>query len=591
MALLGAALVLMAWQSQDQAARAKAYREAQAKEEAQHAAEVAKTTAQTAPVAVTTPKKNGEKSAEIKASPTLTVKPVENLATEKLFTLENELLKITFTSRGGAIRSVAMKDYPKTQGQPEPYVITAPDAMPFFALSLGGVNESADLQNYSLVSQSTTEIRLARTIAPGVTLERHYTLTQPEKGKRNAQGYVLEQMLHWKNSTTSDLQLPAFAMNIGIPTPEPSDEQNLFLNFGYYNGKDSKFIGLTHFHAGGFLFWSKPAEASFQQTDTAQWAAVKSKFFTFITTPKSGAQGVYAAPVFVGENNTHQSISGSLSFAGPIVKSGSETIGEMSTYLGPKEYARLAALGNHQDEVMQWGWPIFSFFSKLFISMLNWLGGVTKSYGVAIILLTLIIRAVMWPFTAAAAKASKKMAAVQPMLKEAQEKYKNNPEKLQKETLRIIQDNQVNPLAGCLPALLQIPVFIGFFYMLRSAAELRFESFLWIRDLSMPDTVAHWGTFPINPLPVVMLITMYYQIKLTPSSGDPQQQKVMQFTPFLFSFLLYNFSAGLTLYWTLSNLLSIVQQLMVNNEATPPTDGKGRGDNVIELKNVSVKTK
>lgn len=580
-ALLGIALVLMAMQSQDQARRAKEFNDAQAKTVAAQQSQAQEERANAKPVQMVTT------STESTAVP---VKAVEQLPEEKLTTLQNELVAITFTNRGGAVRSVTFKQYPEALGSKTPLTITAPAALPYLAMGLSGKPDGVDLASYNLVSANNQTIVFARNVAPKLTLERHYTLTQPEAGKRTAMGYLLEQKLVWKNTSATDLQLPAYSVNVGTALPEASDHDNLFLNFAYRDSKEARFADLRHFHGGSFLFWNKPAQESYQTTVLTQWAAVKSKSFTLLTTPQTSATAVYAAPYKLSGETPKETITGAMMFEGPLVKANAETTASLKSYLGPKEYARLAAMTEHQDEIMQWGWPIFAFFSKLFISMLNWLAGVAHNYGVAIILLTLIIRAVMWPFTAAAAKASKKMAAVQPMLKEVQEKYKNNPEKLQRETLRIFQENQVNPLAGCLPALLQIPVFIGFFYMLRSAAELRFESFLWIKDLSMPDTVAHISGFPVNPLPILMLITMYFQIKLTPSSGDPQQQQIMQFTPFLFSFLLYNFSAGLTLYWTLSNLISIIQQIMVNREQQPPSStGGGVNGDAIDVKATTVK--
>ncbi len=638
-ALLGLALILMAWQSQDQSRRMNEWKAQQAKIEAVKTGEAARKSASAKSVtmdAAATANTSTSNNSGSEITPTtvlnpnvaqsVAAKPVRHLEDEKLQVLENEFLKVTFTSRGGAIRSVAFKEYPAVQGVKEPCVLQAPAELPFLALNFSDKADGADLSNYSLISKTADSITFARTVATGITLERKYTLTTPAK-ERNADGYLINQTLSWHNVSAYDLQLPAYTMNVGTAVPDASDPQNLFLDFGSYNGKDAHFIHSNYFKGGGFLFWTQPPQSVYQTIATATWAAVDNKFFSIICTPKAPAMGISSRPIMVeqlpppnplplggGEYNgaaprtpssrsddstsavgfnprqpsapqaaPQEAIAGNLMFAGPLVNAGSTLVSETQNYFGPKEYARIASLGEHQDEVMQWGWPIFAFFSKLFISMLNWLAGAFHNYGVAIIILTLLIRAAMWPFTAAAAQASKKMAVVQPMLKEVQTKYKDHPERLQKETLKIFQENSVNPLAGCLPALLQIPVFIGFFYMLRSAAELRFEHFLWIRDLSMPDTIAHIGGFPINPLPVIMLVTMYYQMKLTPSAGDPEQQKVMQFTPFIFSFLLYNFSAGLTLYWTLSNLISIIQQLMVNNQKQPPGSSAG-ADGVIDVK-------
>lgn len=527
---------------------------------------------------------------------------------ETLYVLENDLIRATFTSRGGALRSVALKAYPQTQKSNTPYVLLSPDTLPFLALNFTNRADGSDLNNYRMISQSSDSIIFARTIANGVVLERRYTLTSPTKD-RSAQGYLINQTLSWHNVSSSDLQLPAFSMNAGIAQLDMLDAQGkpvlkadaahaMALDFGYYDGKDPHFVYINTFKGSAFLFWNSPARDLIEQKGLTAWASADSKFFSIICTPRKDTTATGVLTHEIVADNGSEAITGSLQFNGPLVAAGGTVAYGLQSYFGPKEYARLSTLTEHQDEVMQFAynwWPIFAwlgaiaaFFSKLFISMLNWLAGAVHNYGVAIILLTLVIRLAMWPFTAAAAQASKKMATVQPMLKELQEKYKNSPEKLQRETVKLFQEYQVNPLAGCLPALFQIPVFLGFFYMLRSAAELRFEHFLWIQDLSMPDTVAYLGSFPVNPLPVVMLVTMYFQMKLTPSAGDPEQRKVMMLTPFLFSFLLYSFSAGLTLYWTLSNLISIIQQLLVNREKSTPSGGSPQG-NVIDIKATTVK--
>ncbi len=565
--LLAAAMGLMFWQSKDQSARMKTWQASQASQAALVDTEktASEATAQkvelSQPVLVQSPSASG--------APVL-AKPVAELPAERLYTLENAFLRLDFTDRGGAVRSVAFKEYPAVKGAQAPYTMIAPERAPFFALNLNSEAQGYDLEAYALVAQTPTSLAFERSLTKGLALRREYTLTVPEK-KHTASGYVLEQKLSWTNTSGADLQLPSYTLNLGAVPRDPSDPDDVFLNFGAYDGREAKFIGLSYFNGGGILFWQKPPSERYEVAKPLQWAALKSKFFALVTTPAEMAKGASSSVLDIGSGKTVRAITGELRFDSLIVRSGASASASLSTYAGPKEYARLASLGGHQDEVMQWGWPIFSFFSKLFISMLNGIAGFVHNYGVAIVFLTLLIRAAMWPFTAAAANASKKMAVVQPLLKQAQEKYKSNPERLQKETLKIFQEHQVNPMAGCLPALLQIPVFLGFFYMLRSAAELRFESFLWIKDLSMPDTVAHIAGFPLNPLPIVMLVTMYYQMKLTPSSADPEQRKVMQFTPLLFSFLLYNFSAGLTLYWTLSNLVSIIQQLLVNR--TPTSSG------------------
>lgn len=585
--LLGAALALMFWQNADQVKRANAYQELKAAEAAEVAASLPSADnvnfAQAAQTASTKTAAVAEATPTTSAlTPTTIEAPAaQSLAPEQLFVLENDFLKLTFTSRGGALRELSFKKYNKTLEDQTPYTMVAPANLPFLSFTSASKLDAIDLSEYKLVEQSADRVVFAARITESLDLVREYTLTAPQP-KRTAEGYLLKQKVSWVNRGAKPLEVPAYAQTIGLATPTAGDPAHHFLNFGYFTGQKDKFINLSTFQGGGFLFWSKEPQQQFEAGSSVAWATVKNQFFTTIITPDKQAANAFAKPVELeGEENIangNQGIAGFIKFNSVRVEPNTTVSQLADIYIGPKEFARINSLGETQQKVMQWGWPIFAFFSKLFISMLNAVAHAVHNYGVAIIVLTLFIRGLMWPFTAAAAKASKKMAAVQPALAELKAKYADKPEKLQRETMKLFQEQQVNPLAGCLPSLLQIPVFIGFFYMLRSAAELRFEPFLWISDLSAPDTIAVIGGFPINPLPILMLVSMFYQIKLTPSSGDPQQRKIMMITPFLFAFMLYGFSSGLTLYWTLSNVVSIIQQILVNRQldkaAAVSPDGK-----------------
>ncbi len=561
--LLCAALGLMAWQSQDQAKRMKAYQEAH-------------------PEVYATPTTTSTtESVSAAATPAIvpTVIHAPELGEQTFTTLENDLLKLVFTSRGGALQSASFKTYPEKMGSKSPYVWESPAQTP--ALALADEQGSLDLGDYEMVSQEPDSVTYRRDFGNGLSLERRYTLTTPEK-RRTANGYLLRLENTWRNSSADALRLPDYGLFIATAIPSQSDPDNLHLNFGTYNGRDGKYVTPSVFNGANFVVWRSEPKDRYEVTGTTAWATVKNQFFTAISTPSVPAIGAWATQVELPEDGkTVQTLSGGLKMPGlTIPPSGSVSV-SFENYIGPMEYGRIASMDGKLDDVMQWGWPIFSFFAKLFISLLNTIAKGVHNYGVAILDLTLVIRLALWPVTDASGKASKKMASVQPLLKQIQEKYKNNPEKQQKETLKIFQEYKINPMAGCLPSLLQIPVFLGFFYMLRSAAELRFEQFLWIKDLSMPDTIATVAGFPINPLPIIMLASMYFQIKLTPTSGDPSQQKIMLLTPFIFAFMLYGFSSGLTLYWTLSNLISIFQQIRINhhkdNDIAPgsgETDGK-----------------
>jgi YidC/Oxa1 family membrane protein insertase len=177
----------------------------------------------------------------------------------------------------------------------------------------------------------------------------------------------------------------------------------------------------------------------------------------------------------------------------------------------------------------------------------------------------------------------KRLAALQPQMKAIQEKYKDDPRKMNTKTMEFMKEHKVSPLGGCLPLLLQIPVFFGFYTMLQSAIELRGAKFLWVCDLSQSDTIFFIAGFPVNPLPLLMGATMLWQARLTPASPgmDPSQQAIMKYMPLMMVVFLYNFSAGLTLYWTVQNLLSIAQMKLTRTEpekgTTPPAAGAKPG--------------
>ena len=204
---------------------------------------------------------------------------------------------------------------------------------------------------------------------------------------------------------------------------------------------------------------------------------------------------------------------------------------------------------------------------KVLLMTLNGLHKVFRNYGVAIMLLTIIIRIVFWPITHKSTESMKRMAEIQPLVNAVREKYKDSPQKQQQEIMALYKEHKVNPLGGCLPTLIQIPVFIALFVVLRSAIELRFAPFLWVRDLSQPENLlAGLLPIPLNILPIIMAVTMVWQQKLTPSAGDASQQKMMMVMPVMMLVIFYNFAAGLALYWTTNQCLMIAQQLMMHRK-------------------------
>jgi YidC/Oxa1 family membrane protein insertase len=246
-------------------------------------------------------------------------------------------------------------------------------------------------------------------------------------------------------------------------------------------------------------------------------------------------------------------------------------------YLGPKEFNRLRRLGDNLDVVMgfdnYFGGRFSGFFARGLLLAMNGLHGLGLSYALCIIVITLIVKTLFFPLTQASTRSMKRMAALQPQMKALQEKYKDDPQKMNQKLMEFMREHRINPAGGCLPILLQIPVFLGFYSMLQTAIELRGAGFLWACDLSASDTIFTIPglNFPVNPLPILMAGTMLWQARLTPVAPgmDPVQQKIMKYMPLMFVVFLYSFSAGLTLYWTVQNLFTIAQMKLTKKLDDP----------------------
>ena len=234
---------------------------------------------------------------------------------------------------------------------------------------------------------------------------------------------------------------------------------------------------------------------------------------------------------------------------------------EFEVFIGPKEEQELLKFGRNLKQSHD---MTLEVLATPLLDLLRWIYRYVGNYGVAIIILTIIVRLVLFPLTLKGMKSMKRMQQLAPRMKKLQEKYKNNKEKLNQEMMGLYRKNKVNPLGGCLPILFQLPVFFALYSSLSSAVELRHAPFVfWINDLSQPDGLG------ITPL--LMGITMFFQQRLTPQSAmmDPTQAKIMQMLPIIFTFFTFTFPAGLTIYWLTSNLLSILQQLVINRIKTP----------------------
>ncbi len=246
-----------------------------------------------------------------------------------------------------------------------------------------------------------------------------------------------------------------------------------------------------------------------------------------------------------------------------ILESGEEKTIDLKFYAGPSDY--FVARNYIKEDIF--GKGFFTVIGRFLFSVLSGIHKVIPNWGWAIIILTFIIKILFFPLTRKSLKSMKQLQKLRPYLQDIQKKYKDNPHQLQKELMNIYKEYNINPFAGCLPTIIQIPIFIGFFLALRNSIFLRGAPFiLWIKDLSLPDTVFKIGNFPVNILPFLMTVSSYFQQKLTPA--EPGQQSLTIIMPLMFLFILYNFPSGLLLYWVTMNIASLIEQIFISKNFT-----------------------
>ena len=302
------------------------------------------------------------------------------------------------------------------------------------------------------------------------------------------------------------------------------------------------------------------------------WLGFTDHYWLAALIPAPGSNAAATGNFRALGNNLYQS---ELLFAPRVVAPGRMIETKSMLFAGAKETELLDDYVDNQnikllDRAVDWGW--FIWFEKPIFKLLNWLFEQVGNFGVAIILLTIIIRGLMYPIAQRQFASMASMRAVQPKMKALQERYKDDKQKLQTEMMELYRKEKVNPLAGCLPMFLQIPVFFALYKVLLLAIEMRHQPFaLWIKDLSAPDPLTPvnlFGLLPFDPpsmiaigiLPIILGVTMWLQFKLNPAPMDPVQQQVFSIMPWVLMFVMAPFAAGLQLYWAMSNILTIAQQ-------------------------------
>jgi YidC/Oxa1 family membrane protein insertase len=503
---------------------------------------------------------------------------------EELLEATNENAHYTFTSYGGGLKLVELLQYPETIPTRRERKAHASNVATLNTFTLAPTLALLDgdaVQGDGIFTLTKTGglVRAEKTLTNGLRIVKEFQL---------GTNYLVSATVRLENTTGQPLALPAQEWVVGTATPMGPRDNGMAVGVLWYNGVKTDEVGSSYFSSRGFACMPRVPPAEYRGgASNVVWAAVHNQFFTLALMPHSSTNRAAAPPAKevvvrkielpraagleerpVAANATPQEgYEAALVFPAETLAPGQTQERQIQLFAGPKEYQTLARIGgrfnNNIDLVMGYS-GFFGFFAKGLLLAMNWLHNVLSiSYGWAIIAITVIIKVVFWPLTQASTRSMKRMQALQPQMNAIKEKYKDDPAKANKKTMEFMKENKVSPLGGCLPMVLQIPVFFGFYRMIQSAIELRGAHFLWVRDLSQPDTLFMIpGTaFPFNLLPLIMGVTMLWQARLSPPSPgmDPMQAKMMRYMPLMFIVFLYNFSAGLALYWTVQNLLTIAQ--------------------------------
>jgi len=458
---------------------------------------------------------------ESSALPAALIPKTDVTEEERDVVVDNDLYTATFSSMGGAIKSLLLKHYNDASGKP--IVLKSDDVLPPFSI---GVDEGFQFAHAPFLVRGsniklTPELNTA-SIAfdfsdKGISIRRTYTFHYGD--------YAID----LKDEVNG---LPSYWITLGKDFGIYDKESSSRVHYGPVVLKDADRLEFSA---------SKLKEPRIIK-DGVKWMAQEDKYFFSSLVPKEPVEEVK-----VWNKNADALVAAEF-------KGGTNNY---LLYAGPKENNRLQQYHAGLEYVIDFGF--FSIIARPLFWVLKLFYKTFHNYGVAIVILTTIVRIPFIPLVSKGQQSMKKLQDIQPRMAEIREKYKDDPQRMQREVMELYKKHKVNPMGGCLPMLLQIPVFFALYKVLLISIELRGAPFIfWIHDLSIKD--------PSYVLPVVMGITMVIQQKMTPSSMEPMQQKMMMIMPVVFTFMFLSFPSGLVLYWLVNNLLSIGQQFYTNRK-------------------------
>jgi len=468
--------------------------------------------------------------------------PLAAAQTEETRTIDTDLFQITFTNHGGVVKSWLLKNYKEHSGAPLQLVNTASHADPPLALYFPAQKPAVDL------NQALFEVH---TDADGLAIGFDYSngkVVAHKSFRFRKSSYLLDvstEVTEGGKSIPQQIEWRGGFGDMAVGNPAGAQQTLRF------DVTDAKLI-----KNGAKVAKDGPVTV----TGNYSFAGIEDQYFVAAFLPEPGST---VAMTTFSDNAPTARESKDVQFAGAAVGDG--PVNRFALYLGPKDVDTLRAVNPKLEQVVDFGW--LSILAKPLFLVVNWLADhAIHNYGWSIVLVTIGLNFVLFPLKITSMKSMKKMQALQPQIAIINAKYKDvglrDPKKAEQnqEVMELYKKYGVNPMGGCVPMLLQIPFFIAFYKVFSVSVEMRGAHWLWVSDLSQPETL------PLHLLPIVMIASQFVMQKMTPTTagGDPSQQKMMQFMPLIMGFMFYNLSSGLVLYYLTSNLVGVAQQLFFN---------------------------
>jgi YidC/Oxa1 family membrane protein insertase len=478
-------------------------------------------------------------------------------AQHSLITLRSDVLELTVDTLGGDIVEAKLLKQEETQNSNKPFILLQNSPAHLYVAQSGligqnGLDNKAQRPIFTAASTSfalkdgeqALTVPMTYTDAQGNTYSKVFTL--------NRDSYAVGVSYTVKNATSQPLQVQFYGQLKQTMAEPDNNSSPGMMSHSFFGAAYS--TAEQRYEKQNF---SDIAGAPLAKNTKGGWISMLQHYFaTAWIGDKNGENQLYSATVNVNPNvkNSGEAIVGVKLPVTTVPANGEASTGS-HVWIGPELQSQMAQLANHLDLTVDYGW--LWFIAQPLFKLLQFLHSLVGNWGVAIILITLIVRGGMYPLSKAQYTSMAKMRLLQPKMTSLREKFADDRQKLSQAMMQLYKEEKVNPLGGCFPLVIQMPIFIALYWTLMGSVELRHSPFIfWLTDLSVRD--------PFYVLPVLMGATMWYIQKMSPTTvTDPMQQKVMQFMPLVFTFMFLWFPSGLTLYWVVSNIVTITQQTII----------------------------